>query len=107
MAIPDSDPTIDSKPEPAFTRNTGLNHVFRTASIICAGLQVVLYLRHVFILNRPHGDFSLATVLVALPTLALQIVGCACGLGAGTHRLSCIMWNIAISTICLLLLWVV
>jgi|GEM_PF-5141514 len=68
---PDSDATMHLSPEAAFTRNTGLIHVFRTASIVCAGLQVVLYLRHVLILYRPHGNFSLETVLAVLPALAL------------------------------------
>lgn len=103
----ESDPAKYSSPGAALISNTGCNYVFRSASILCAILQILLYFRHVFILYPPHGDFSLATVLAVLPALALQIVGCACALGAGTHRISCMIWNIAITTICLLLLFTV
>lgn len=55
----------------------------------------------------PHGGFALETVFLALPILALQIVGCAFALGAGTHKIACMILNITVSTICLLLLFFV
>ena len=76
------------------------NRVFRTASLFCAGLQVVLVISFAVSHRQPVGDglgqvagfFEAMTIIPVL--LLLQVIGSAFGLGAGSFKISCIVSNI-------------
>ena len=82
--------------------NTNTNRVFRTASLFCAGLQVVLVISFAISHRQPIGGgnpleqlagfFEVMTIIPVL--LLLQFIGSAFGLGAGSFKISCIVSNI-------------
>ncbi len=82
--------------------DTNANRVFRIASFFCAGLQFVLVTTIAVPNRRPViGGNALehlvdfVEVLTIIPELLLlQVIGSAFGLGAGSFKITCIVFNI-------------
>ena len=82
--------------------DTNTNRVFRTASFFCAGLQVVLVItidimhRQPVVGGNPLEQLAgFVAVLTIIPVLLLlQVIGSAFGLGAGSFKIVCIVFNI-------------
>ena len=82
--------------------DTNTNRVFRTASFDCAGLQVLLLITVAILHRQPvvGGNpleqlAGIVGVLTIIPVLLLlQVIGSAFGLGAGSFKIRCIVFNI-------------
>ena len=82
--------------------DTNTNRVFRTASFFCAGLQVVFVITIAISHRQPVAGGNpleqlagFVAVLTMIPVLLLlQVIGSALGLGAGSFKIPCIVFNI-------------
>jgi len=82
--------------------DTNTNRIFRTASFVCAGLQVVLVITIAIshwqpvVGGNPLEQLAgIVEVLTIIPVLLLlQVIGSAFGLGAGSFKIPCIVSNI-------------
>ena len=87
------------------------NRGFGIASFFCAGLQIVLLIYIAITHRQPvaggnpleHLAGFVGVFTTIAVTLPLQVIGSAFGLGAGSFKIPCIVFNMVCCAICVLL----